>query len=130
MQFEDENTRFFHAMATERHRKNVISQILDESGRMISDHGEKSALLFQEFKRRLGTSVRISMQFDLHAIIPPHNNLDQLRIPFNREEIDSVVCGLPVDRARGPDGSTPRVLSKLGPSSHMTCTSFVRNFSS
>jgi hypothetical protein len=52
-------------MTTERQRKNVISQILDDSGIMISDHAEKSALIFQEFKRRLGTSVGIFMQFDL-----------------------------------------------------------------
>jgi hypothetical protein len=43
MKFGDENTKFFHFMATERFRKNVISQIMDGSGRMIHDHAEKSA---------------------------------------------------------------------------------------
>jgi hypothetical protein len=104
MQFGDENTRFFHAMATERYRKNVISQILDDSSRMISDYGDKNALFFQEFKIRLGTAVGISMQFDLQTIVSPCSNLDQLCLPFTREEIDSVVCSLPVDKAPGPDG--------------------------
>lgn len=52
MQFGDENTKFFHAMATERYRRNVICQIVDANGRMVADHNEKSALFYQEFKRR------------------------------------------------------------------------------
>jgi hypothetical protein len=79
---------------------------MDDTGRMISDHGEKSVVFFQEFKRRLGTSVEVSMQFDLQAIITPHNSLDHLCPPLNREEIDSVVHKLPNDKALGPDGLT------------------------
>lgn len=52
-------------MATERYRRNVISQILDGDGRVVASHSEKSALFFQEFKRRLGSTVDILMQFDL-----------------------------------------------------------------
>jgi hypothetical protein len=74
MQFGDENTKFFHAMASQRFKKNVISQILDISGRMVTDHEEKSALFYQEFRKRLGTSIDISIQFDLQALITPYNN--------------------------------------------------------
>jgi hypothetical protein len=58
-------------MASERYRKNVISQILDNFGRMVTDHVETNALFYQEFKKRLGTSIDISMQFDLQALTPP-----------------------------------------------------------
>jgi hypothetical protein len=61
MQFGDENTKFFHSMATERYRRNVISQIVDGSGRMVQDHGEMSTIFWQEFKRRMGSSVGVSM---------------------------------------------------------------------
>jgi hypothetical protein len=44
MMFVDENTKFFHSMATKRFKKNVISQIMDDTRRMIHDHAEKSAL--------------------------------------------------------------------------------------
>jgi hypothetical protein len=57
MKFGDENTKFFHSMATERFRKNAISQIMDDTGRVIHYHAEKSALFWQEFKWRLGSSV-------------------------------------------------------------------------
>jgi hypothetical protein len=40
-QFGDENTNFFHSMATGRFMKNVISQIMDDTGRMVSSHEEK-----------------------------------------------------------------------------------------
>jgi hypothetical protein len=43
-QFGGENTNFFHSMATERFRKNVISQIMDDTGRMVSIHEDKSTL--------------------------------------------------------------------------------------
>jgi hypothetical protein len=60
MQFGNENTKFFHAMASERYRKNVIRQILDNSGRMVTGREEKSALFYQEVKKRVGTSIDIS----------------------------------------------------------------------
>lgn len=56
VQFGDENTKFFHAMATKRYRKNVVYQIMDENSRMVLDHSEKSALFHQEFKRRFTTN--------------------------------------------------------------------------
>lgn len=104
MQFGDENTEFFHAISTERYRRNTNSQIVDESGRMVSDHGEKSALFHQEFKKRLGTSVGISMQFDLQSIVHPHNDLEHLILPFSNKEIDEIILNLPYDKAPGPDG--------------------------
>jgi hypothetical protein len=50
-QFGDENTKFFHSMATERFRKNVISQIMDDTGTMVSSHEEKVS----------GTALRVPL---------------------------------------------------------------------
>jgi hypothetical protein len=91
-------------MATERFEKNVISQIADETGRMVTNHDEKSALFWNEFRRRLGSSVDTEMQFDLQAIVKQHDNLENLCIPFSKEEIDHVILDLPSDKAPGPDG--------------------------
>jgi hypothetical protein len=46
MQFRDENTKFVHSMATERYMRNVISQIVGASGRMVQVHGEMSAIFW------------------------------------------------------------------------------------
>jgi hypothetical protein len=104
VQFGDENTNFFHAMASERYRKNVISQIVDSSGRMIVDHTEKSALFYQEFKSRMGCSIPTSMQYQLNNIVPCCGNLDHLCLPFGQEEIENIILDLPSDKAPGPDG--------------------------
>jgi hypothetical protein len=103
-QFGDENTKFFHAMASERYRKNVISQIVDSSGRMIADHTEKSALFYQEFKSRMGCSIPTSMQYQLNNIVPCCGNLDHLCLPFNQEEIENIILDLPSDKAPGLGG--------------------------
>jgi hypothetical protein len=115
MQFGDENTKFFHVMATERYRSNVISQIMDSTGRTVNNHGEKSALFYQEFKRRFGFAVETNMQFDLQLLIQPSDELDHLCSPFSIEEIDGIVLDMPNDKAPGPDGFNSLFFKKAWP---------------
>jgi hypothetical protein len=56
VQLGDESTKFFHAAATERYRKNTISVLQDGQGREISSHAEKAASLWNTFKTRMGDS--------------------------------------------------------------------------
>jgi hypothetical protein len=70
----------------------------------VTDHAEKSALFFQEFKRRIGTSIEINMQFDLQDIVRAFDGLEQLTLTFSTKEIDMVILDLPHDKAPGPDG--------------------------
>jgi hypothetical protein len=44
------------------------------------------------------------MLFDLPSLIQPTEGLDELSAPFTKEEIDSVVKTLAIDKAPGPDG--------------------------
>jgi hypothetical protein len=46
----DENTSFFHSMATIRYRKNTISSLSQEDGLIALDHHEKAGLLWHSFK--------------------------------------------------------------------------------
>jgi hypothetical protein len=69
VQLGDENTKFFHAMATERYRRNNISQILNSDGSMVNDHQEKSLMLWEEFRKRLGFTVQTEIQFDLGSLV-------------------------------------------------------------
>jgi hypothetical protein len=45
----DENTAFFHSMATIRYRKNLISSLVREDGSIAVDHEEKAGLLWDSF---------------------------------------------------------------------------------
>jgi hypothetical protein len=48
VKFGDENTKIFHARATERYRRNYIAKIFTHDGRQVSDHATKAALFYQE----------------------------------------------------------------------------------
>jgi hypothetical protein len=100
----EDNTKFFHAMATERFRRNAIALLQDNDGNDVSDHDLMAALLWNDYKNRMGTSEGIDMQFDLERIINPVEGLDSLTVPFSKKEMDEVVMSMPVDRAPGPDG--------------------------
>ena len=50
-------------MATEIYRQNIISQIQDSDGRMVSDHMEKSSPFWQEFCNRIGVLEDTHMLF-------------------------------------------------------------------
>ena len=46
------------------------------------------------------------MKFDLPRLIKKMDGLDELTVPFTRDEIDHVIKMMPADRAPGPDGFT------------------------
>jgi hypothetical protein len=79
--FGDENTKFFQAMATERYRRNSISQLTLSDGTIVTEHKEKK-LIFNTYKERLGTSHAPEMLFDLQHIIQPVPGLEELSVPF------------------------------------------------
>jgi len=108
----DENTKFFHARATERYRHNVISQITASDGRLVVEHSEKAALFWNEFKGRMGISVQSQMIPDLQDLLPQHD-LQDLVIPFSWNEIDEVAKSLPIDKAPGPDGFNGHFIKKV-----------------
>jgi hypothetical protein len=101
----DATTKFFHAHATVKYTKNLITQLQDEQGNILTDHPAKANLIWLSFKERLGTSSFTSIDFDLNAHFPQTvADLDALVQTFGKEEIDAVVKGLPSDKAPGPDG--------------------------
>jgi hypothetical protein len=57
VQFGDENTKFFHATASERYMFNVISQLMDETGRMVADHAAESVFSFKSSEEGLATDL-------------------------------------------------------------------------
>jgi hypothetical protein len=63
-----DNTKFFHAMATKRFRRNSISMLKDKECNEISDHQIMAGMLWTNYKERMGHSQGISMEFDLTSL--------------------------------------------------------------
>ena len=100
----DASTKFFHANATIRHRKNLISCLENPAGIMHSSHHDKAQILWEAYKERLGHYEGITMQLNLDVLISSHPDVSSLEDPFTTEEIDQVVASLPSDKSQSPDG--------------------------
>lgn len=99
----DENTSFFHANATIKHRKNLITSLMDFSGNLVHDHNLKANILWRIFRDRLGSSYFQGMLFDLPSLFGDSPDLLSLVEPFTTLEIDRVVQALPSNKSPGPD---------------------------
>nr|XP_045086367.1 uncharacterized protein LOC120967116 [Aegilops tauschii subsp. strangulata] len=99
-----EHTKFFHAMAMERYRRNSIASLKLPNGTVVTDHSQMEGIIWDCFKNRMGSSRGINMGFDLSSLIEPVVGLDVLTKPFEKEEMDLIVKHMPVDKALGPDG--------------------------
>lgn len=95
--FGDENTKFFHAAATERFRQNTITSLETEDGRIIHELFQKAALLFENFKARMGQTTQPQMHYNLEELINMQEGLDSLSSPFTKEEIENVVKPMPAE---------------------------------
>jgi hypothetical protein len=100
----DASMKFFHAQATTKYRRNLITQLQDDPGFVVTEHSEKANLIWLAFKERLGTSNFTSLGFDLSAHFSQGADWNNLVGNFTRSEIDAVVKGLPSDKSLGPDG--------------------------
>lgn len=99
-------------MATQRYRRNAVSNLKLEDGSTINDHQQMAGKFLEAFKQRMGCTVGVEMGFNLETLIRPVEGLHSLSSPFTTEEMDSVVKYMPHDRAPGPDGFSGQFLKK------------------
>jgi hypothetical protein len=107
----DESTKFFHAAATKRYRFNTITSLDTKDGRMATDHIEKAAMIWEEFRKRLSCTIESQIQFNLDGLIQQHT-LHHIDAPFTDEDVDKVVSKMPLDKAPDLDGFNGLFLRK------------------
>jgi hypothetical protein len=68
-----------------------------EDGGIVTSHPKNAALLWEEFKKRLGDSIQIEMHFNLQNLVVAHD-VEQLDELFTKQDIDLIVKNMPSDR--------------------------------
>ena len=104
VQLGDKCSKLFHAKATLRHRRNLITSLSDHSRALVSNHSLKADLIWNDFKERLGTSNFELMLFDLDSLFSQDVDLSSLEEPFSHQEVDEIIKQLILDKSPSPDG--------------------------
>jgi hypothetical protein len=104
----DKNTRYFHAQALQRHRRNQI-RALEVDGGVLVDHAAKAGALHSFYSDLLGRARPTSWAFDLAQLYrgAPTVNGPALAAPFEEKEVKSAIDGMNRASAPGPDGLGP-----------------------
>jgi hypothetical protein len=63
--------------------------------------------------KKLGTSEFTTMHYDLHDLIQPVADLNQLEEPFSQEEINNVIKDLKTAKSPSPDGFNSDFIKKV-----------------
>lgn len=109
----DENSRFFHASASARLRKNKINVLLHNESEFFSHH-DKSSILLDFYAALLGTPFQPSWTFDLTNLYPsPIPQLRHLVDPFTDDEIATAFFAMNQNASPGPDGFGPGFYRKF-----------------
>ena len=110
----DAGTKKFHAHATIRHKKKLITFLEDQTGSLQSNHSIKASMLWESYKGRLGQSEFQTMLLDLHSLLSTSEDLGCRETPFTHQEIDRVIASLPSDKSPGPDGFNSDLSRNVG----------------
>ena len=103
----DENSRFFHAVASGRCRRNAIA-CLEQDGVVTSAHDTKSTILHTFYSDLLGRARETARDFNLHDLYPHFAvNTDNMSDPFTMTEITHALFAMDVHASPGPDGFGP-----------------------
>jgi hypothetical protein len=103
----DENTRYFHACASQRMRHNKI-QVLDHDNMEVFGHEQKAQILFDFYNSLLGASRHTTWSFDLNSLyLNLVAGLSALDEPFTQAEIKTAFFSMHASSSPGPDGFGP-----------------------
>ncbi|CAO2147693.1 unnamed protein product [Urochloa humidicola] len=110
---DDENTRYFHARASQRLRRNNIRLVQVDGVDHIA-HSAKTAVLTDYYARLLGRADDVAWSFDLETLYRGAASADQAALvsPFTAAEALSAVSAMNASSAPGPDGVGPGFYNK------------------
>lgn len=124
----EENTKYFHARATEKYSRNTIPTVQLEDGRVVDTHHEKATAFRTYFKNRMRVSNEPVFDFELADLFQRVLELEELSTPFSQAKIDNVIKLIPMVRAPAPDGFNRQFLKVcwniIAPDFYQLCADF------
>ena len=102
----DRNTKFFHAMASNRRWKNRIDGLYDQGGRWCEDSEEVEGIILDYFKEIYNTSFLVNFRASLGVVdrkVSDAMNEDLLS-DFRVEEVQQTLKQMHPTKSPGPDG--------------------------
>ena len=100
----DQNTKFFHTWASNKHRKNLIFE-LHYKGERLTDNRQVHQTFRDYYKGLLGASPNLSVKADWQTLYPGEQlPLQDLERPFMVDEVKKAVFSLASQKSPGPNG--------------------------
>jgi hypothetical protein len=128
MKLGEENTKYFHSMATIIYKRNYVVSLITEDGRTVTKHEEMVVVAWNCYRNRMGTSRGIDMCLDFQHLLHRVQGLDVLTVPFTQKEMDNVISKMHRDKAPGPDSFNGLSLKKCWPIVKKASINWVEDF--
>lgn len=104
----DSNSRFFHAAASNKKKKNHISSLKNETGHIITNHEELCALLRDYYTNVFAATDQVTdypvSQEEVQVTAEQNRRLTE---EINFDEFTESIKAMHPDKAIGPDGLNP-----------------------
>jgi hypothetical protein len=75
-------------------------------------HEDKTSIMWESFKTRLGVSEFTHMYFDMSYLLHRIDGLEALEAPFSQYEINGIIKGFPSKKFPRPDGFNSDFMKK------------------
>ncbi|KAL8493015.1 hypothetical protein ACS0TY_024285 [Phlomoides rotata] len=111
----DDNTKFFHKIASGRQKRNFVMGIRDENGILRSERGEMEKVFVDYFSGLFTTNGQLDMEEALGAVERKITNDMHalLSQPFTKEEVTAALSQMHPTKSPGPDGMSAVFFPKI-----------------